>query len=455
MMYFIQMSDLHSRIRIELLARGILDGRQLREALGVSQPTLSRTLASFGDHLIRIGRTRASRYGLPSPVRDLGHAWPLYRIDEGGAPRELGTLHSLAGRAWWLDATAGALPPALTGEEFQDGIFPGLPWFLDDMRPQGFLGRAFARAYGTALGEGTDPATWSEPGVAASLLLHGSDLPGAFVLGKEALATALSRHGHPLPASERALRYPGLAEAALGGSDPGSSAGGEQSKFLARVTDDGTASIRDVLVKFSAPVSTPEGRRWSDLLACEAIASSVLGRNGFPVPAVEILDAGGRRFLEVTRFDRTGTGGRRACVSLRAHDAAFFGEQHTTWDRAAGRMVASGWLTEREGARLTALWRFGRLIANTDMHYGNVALMLGEALPLELAPCYDMLPMAYRPGQENRIPGPSEEMIARIRGEQEDPDVLTMAMAFWNKVAGSDLVSEEFRRIASLHASAA
>jgi hypothetical protein len=67
------------------------------------------------------------------------------------------------------------------------------------------------------------------------------------------------------------------------------------------------------------------------------------------------------------------------------------------------------------GVPTTSFWRFGRLIANTDMHYGNAALILCERLPLQLGPVYDMLPMAYRPGAENMIPGLSDEALAVAR----------------------------------------
>src|SRR5690606_41232569 len=60
-------------------------------------------------------------------------------------------------------------------------------------------------------------------------------------------------------------------------STPGSSAGGEQPKFLARLLD-GSGAERSVLVKFSAPMDQTPGRRWADLLACEWLALEILDR---------------------------------------------------------------------------------------------------------------------------------------------------------------------------------
>ena len=447
------MSELVSKIRLQFLSRGVLGARDLAEALKVSQPTVSRALCSMDASLVRIGRGPTTRYGLASPIGDRGHSWPLYLIDPLGAPREIGVLHSLAGPAWWLESTSGLPWQSLTGSEFSDSLFPGLPWFLDDLRPQGFLGRAFARRHGTLLGVGNDPVNWSERAVAESLLRFGGDLPGGFVLGREALAGALqSFHSETISVDSRKEDYPRLAAEALAGGLPRSSAGGEQPKFTATVQKhDGPHSV---IVKFSPPLSTPEGERWADLLAAEAMASTVLAHAGFHAAEIEWLDAGGRRFLEVTRFDRTQNGGRIPFVSLSAHDAAFFGEMNTPWSDAAERLHSADWLQRRDADKLASLWRFGRLIANTDMHYGNAALILCERPPLQLAPVYDMLPMAYRPGAENMIPGLSDDALAVARSEIAAAPERELAAKFWRLISTATHVSESFRKIASAHASA-
>lgn len=146
-------------------------------------------------------------------------------------------MHSLSGPAWWLETPTGSVWESMSGDEFPDAVFPGLPWFLDDLRPQGFLGRAFARRHGQALEAGFDPITWSERAVVESLLRFGSDLPGGFVLGQEALANALlPLNEEPIPAESREAAYPRLAEEALAGGILRSSAGGEQPKFTATIS---------------------------------------------------------------------------------------------------------------------------------------------------------------------------------------------------------------------------
>ncbi len=396
--------------------------------------------------IVRIGRGPAAEYGLAAPIAELGASWPLYAMDRLGAPEQIGRLHALAGGAWWLE-NAGNWPCLLTGD-FEKGIFPGLPWFLDDARAQGFLGRAFARKFGSQLGQGGDPALWPNPAVAESLLRFGGDLPGAFVLGRAALARAIpGTDAAIVPTASRAKEYPRLAAAVLGGEVTGSSAGGEEPKFAAVLQDCG--ALRHVLVKFSPPMSSPEGRRWADLLAAEMLAAQVLGANGFAAPRLEILDTGERRFLQGDRFDRTSMG-RVAVVSLRALDAAFFGLLHTPWTEAASRLLDSGWLPPTGAARLASLGVFGRLIHNTDMHYGNASVILSPRLPAALAPVYDMLPMGYRPGNEGRVPGISEAAIALLADEPQSRE-RDWARAFWAAAAASSLISPDFRAIAAAH----
>lgn len=430
-------------LRIQFLASGVCTARQLAARLGVSQPTISRALARMAG-VLRIGRGPAACYGLEDPIGDLGASWPLYLMDREGAPEQVGRLHRLAGGPWWLESAEKW--PCLIPEGLS--VFPGLPWFLDDVRPQGFLGRAFARRHGRELGQEIDPALWSNTAVAESLLRFGRDLPGAFVLGREALARAMDGgEAFVTTPEDRPRNYLHFASAILGGEVTGSSAGGEQPKFAAAIA--GPDRPRHVLVKFSPPMAQPEGRRWADLLFAERTAHRILAEQGFAVPQTEILDSGDRRFLQEDRFDRTAQG-RVPVVSLRAVDAAFFGLLHTPWADAAHRLQQSGWLDAKDAVRLAQLGAFGRLIHNTDMHYGNASVILSRRLPTSLAPVYDMLPMGYRPGLEGQIPGLSAPALAALGVAAESPE-RRWAAAFWDTIAHSEMVSPEFRTIARAH----
>ena len=119
--------------------------------------------------------------------------------------------------------------------------------------------------------------------------------------------------------------------------------------------------------------------------------------------------------------------GRRGVVSLRAlHDAGFTGRDTTEWSVAAAGLRANGWLSDSDLRAVRLRQLFGRLIGNTDMHFGNLALFLEPELPLRLAPTYDMLPMLWAPR-----PG--------------DATAAEMAQNFWQRVAGDGRISDCFR----------
>ena len=435
------------RLLAVLRQRSPQTAAQLMQALGLSQPALSRLIAA-DEQVLRIGRARASRYVLARAVGRAGWRWPLYRIDIAGRAYGLGELRALHADAFHFEP-AQALPALLQGE-FAQGLFPGLPWFMDDLRPQGFLGRGFARSVAAEIDAPEDLQRWRADDVVLALLRHGHDLPGDLVLGEAAL-----QHAHRLiamPADAiapdlRAARYPILAEAALRGDAVGSSAAGEQPKFLTTLlSDDG---YMPVIVKFSERTHTPTGRRWADLLYCEQIAGEVLRTQGVPAAESEIVAADGRVFLQSRRFDRTPRLGRRGFVSLSALDAAFFAHAHIDWWRLAPRLEADGWIAVADARHLRLLGWFGALIANSDMHLGNVALLRADARPFALAPAYDMLPMHYRPAVSGEVV-PREYTVQRPPPAARDDwqQAAVMARAFWQRVSESTEISVEFRRIA-------
>ena len=439
-----------AQLELEFRRRGGMTAREVADALGTSQPTVSRLLSDFGtQRVLRMGRGKATRYAMRRCIRELGSAWPLYDIGADGHAKLVGRLCALEAGRWYLEQ---AQPwESLRGTEFRQGIFPALPWFLQDLRPQGFLGRCFARRYADTLGASPDPRRWSDDDVAAALLRFGEDVPGSFVLGDIMLASVQTRMIQSPDMTVGAIRpaeYPARAAAILGGQWPGSSAAGEQPKFTACVQDPaGTA--RHVIVKFSGGTGRPEDRRWADLLMAEHIANTVLSAHGIACAGTRVLEESGRFFLESARFDRSGANGRRGLVSLDALDAAFFGRIDTPWTAAAERLQADGWLSAEDSERLAVLWWFGTLIGNTDMHHGNVSLMLAPCRPLPLASAYDMVPMYYRPDVEGRftndplIPAPPPPEALPLWSRAAD-----MASQFWSRLAETESVTPAFRDVA-------
>ncbi len=365
------------------LALEPLTSRQLVEKLGLSQPTISRTLNALRDDVVRIGSGRAIQYALRDTSRGLGEI-PIYRVTAEGTLRILGVLIPVRPDGF-----------VMRQEDGRTLHSHGLPWWLFDMRPQGFLGRAYAIRHAAALGLPPNLNEWSDADMLRALVAHGDDVVGNLLLGDLARDRFIES---PSPdAADPASDYMALAEAAERGEIPGSSAGGEQPKFTA-------FTGRHVLVKFTSSDDNPVSRRWRDLLAAEHVAAQVLRRAGIPAPASRLVDMHGRRFLEVERFDRVGLSGRRAIHSLTALEAEFVGDATLPWPVLAARLAQAGIVTAQAAAGAEALFAFGTLIGNSDMHNGNISFVAEHGRPYSLAPAYDMLPMGFAPSRSGSLP---------------------------------------------------
>ncbi len=446
-----------------LRLRGPVSATELAGVLGVNRSSIVRALdAVFGPELATLGATRSTRYALRRDLFTAGNHWPIYAIDEAGRPRHWATVEAFHDRRWRVTWPSESGAPEWAAR-FSDslGFWDGFPFFLGDIRPQGFLGRAIARRLSRLLPVPEDPREWSDDHVLLYLQAAGEDLPGNLVVGEACLRRALASDDHhrtrtELRENDRESRYPDLAAEAMN-VDVGSSAGGEQPKFLATLLSDdqgeNTSPPREVIVKFSPPRDQTAGARWADLLACEWIAHQVLAERGLAREGVRLLDAGNRRFLEVPRFDRTPQGGRRGVVSLSAlHPEADSYGIARAWERSSLALEDSGLIDTATRQTIQQLHAFADLIGNTDRHGGNLSFWLRPDLPLALAPISDMLPMHWAPGRqgevvENRSYHPSCPLPGDSEAAWET--VHPWAVDYWRRVAEGPYVSDAFRAIAS------
>ncbi len=419
-----------------------------------------RAVRAAGDEVIVRGNARRTAYAARRALRGSTAPIPLYRIDEQGAAHEQG-LVSLT----YPDGSALELQEfiewPLVGNEMVDGWYEGLPYQLLDMRPQGFLGRHFARENAAILQVNEDPQKWSDDDAVYALSLLGSDTPGNFILGAAAYRLWLESLQVPrsgIRDDEVGTRYAELAERSIQHGVAGSSAAGEFPKFTAvrqhfsaagQLGDD----VSHVIVKFSGNDASEAVQRWSDLLVCEHLATLVM-RDQLRIPAAEttIHQAAGRTFLEIVRFDRHGPDGRSGLLSLHALNAALLGANPTDWPVTVAKLDALGLLAPTASETVSLLWHFGTLIANTDMHEGNLSFIPAAAdeAGLRIAPAYDMLPMLYLPQRGVEMvarsyvpqrPLPSERRAWRAAAEG--------AQAFWSMAAGDGRISEGFRAVCS------
>ncbi len=376
-------------IRLHLSA-GPRSSRQLADILGVSQPTISRALAELGGEVVRVGSSRAIQHTLRDTARGLPDI-PIYRVDLAGQIRRLGMLIPVRPEGFVMCQDDG-----LTVHS------DGLPWWLFDMRPQGYLGRAYAARHGGELGLPERLIDWTDTHALRALLVHGHDSVGNLLLGDLARSRFLAAPAPELIMEERKTEeYARLALEAARGEIPGSSAGGEQPKFtVSAMTPDGA---RHVIVKFSESEEGPVSERWRDLLLAEHIALDTLCEANIPAAKTRIFDRGNQRFLEVERFDRIGERGRRALISLAAMDAEFVGAG-SDWTVIARHLAAEGQVHSAAADGADLLWAFGTLIGNSDMHSGNLSFVSEHGRPYSLAPAYDMTPMAFAPRSGGGLP---------------------------------------------------
>lgn len=402
-----------------------------------------RAVRALGNQVIVRGRARSTAYAARRSVRGIDEGLSLYRIDSTGRGERVGLLDAVYphGSALMLD-TEFEWP---VEDAMVKGWFDSLPYPMDDMRLQGFLGRSFARRHAGVLQVPEDPTKWHDDDILYALSVMGYDTPGNYILGKTAYQRFLceTEDEDSFIADEDVLidTYQSMARAALDSGTGDSLAAGEFPKFAARRRIGGAPT--HVLVKFSGADDSPGTLRWSDLLVCEHLALQTAAK-GLQVASAEsrIVRAGGRTFLELVRFDRHGARGRSAVCSWSAINAALVG-MAGDWVAGAAALRSRGWLSVADEETIQRIWHFGRLIANTDMHDGNLAFRPG----LVLAPIYDMLPMLYAPVRGVELPVRQYQPTRPLPEEEAAWDYAARAAAvFWQHAADDTRISDGFRQ---------
>ena len=358
------------------LASGPLPAGKLLAALDISRTTLARLVSNMAEEIVTWGAGRATRYAMRDTQRGLSDS-NVYRVSAEGQVGLLGVLIPVRPDGFVMRQTDGNAQHS-----------EGFPWFASDMRPQGFLGRAYAHQHSAALGLPANVAHWSDTDALRALLANGADTVGNLLLGDAARDRFVSA---PAPVPVEPTDYPRLASEALTIGETWSSAGGEQPKFCA-YTARGHA-----IVKFTTPEESPVSQRWRDLLLAEHLALATLNAAGIAAAQSSMVDAGSQRFLEVIRFDRTGVHGRHALYSLAAMDGEFVGNASAPWPVLVKALADRRVVNAESAQRAALLYAFGALIGNTDMHSGNLSFVGDADRSYSLSPAYDMLPMGFRP----------------------------------------------------------
>jgi len=293
---------------------------QLQEQLGVSRATLMRTVQAAGDSVLTIGRARRTSYAARRQLRGSPAPLPVFRVDEHASTSQVGELH-LAYPDGCLFEFENTLEWPLDAD-MRDGWFEGIPYMLQDLRPDGFSA-AHSRVktprccrWVTTLEPGrTTTCSTRCRCLAPTSAATTSSVNRPTVAGRSACSSPLEL----VTDANVAQAYSEKAEHSMQHGTADSSAGGEFPKFTAvREFGELGGLPLHVIVKFSGSDESPGTERWSDLLICESLASQcVAGLQGLCAADSRIHSAGGRTFLEVVRFDRHEAHGRSAMCSWR------------------------------------------------------------------------------------------------------------------------------------------
>lgn len=139
--------------------------------------------------------------------------------------------------------------------------------------------------------------------------------------------------------------------------------------------------------------------------------------------------------------------GRRQIVSLEALQSEYV-SLPGTWPEVARQLIVTRYIDTDSYQQIEKVWAFGRLIANSDMHAGNLSFYLSAA-PMKVAPVYDMLPMSFAPGSSGSMRNEAIDIKVDStvsRGAWEF--ALPLAGQFWQRVQDDERISAGFQDIA-------
>lgn len=143
----------------EYLERGPSTSKEIQAATGLSQSSVARQLRRTGDSVIQLHKGRSIRYAATCNAFGSNNKLPLSMVDAYGNTVLIAYIRPLSHGGFFVEP-ATDIPPLLLGEN-NDGLYDDLPYFLFDLRPQGFLGRHIAQEMASQSDDfPTDPRYW-------------------------------------------------------------------------------------------------------------------------------------------------------------------------------------------------------------------------------------------------------------------------------------------------------
>ena len=423
-----------TQLHVLLAQDGPCTVNDLRRFTGKSQASLSMALTRLGVAVCKMGAARATRYALTQAVLGLDARQALHLSGPHADQGLFGELVFLHGNHVHVRG------PRKSEWDCRDA----LPWWLSTLRPQGFLGRQYARLRPDFA---PDPDHWTLAQTLYTAANHFHNPPGAFSMGSASGVPAIA-----IPRARRGSAFDKLAEASALGLPAGSSAGGEQPKFVCQVED------VQVVVKFTPTRGTPFGERWHELLHLEHLANTLLREKGIACAQTEVVTTRKRSYLQSSRFDRIGAAGKRHVVAAAALHDAFVKSPRRHWVATSEDLAAQKMLAPEHVRTIASSYLFGQYIGNTDMHFGNLSFFVDDVTrPVLLpTPVYDMLPMLWRPGVHGGELDPAQIQPQRqpVGFDTQAGEARAWAIEYWERAAAWQALGSTLRAAATRSAKA-
>lgn len=329
---------------------------------------------------------------------------PIHQVRSDGTVRQIGEWIGSERR---LDLTAPGFPLLGPGSHTIEGE---LPWVFWDMCPSGFLGRRFANIE-SELRLSSDPRTWTPTDVMTALTTAGHSLSGNLVLGNASLERVRSEVPRAITSIHDVHDFD-IRALDLEETRDSSSLGGERPKL----------AFPAALVKYSPPLSTSAGSRWSDLLRMELHSAQTLTAAALRAVRGATFRKLDRTWLALARFDRawqsdTAPLGRVGAVTFYWLAMDRFGDVRTPAPQVAERLVAEGHLGSESFGNVDRVHAFSSAIGNNDAHLGNYGLTFDDEGRASVAPFYDISPMALAPAHDEL---PDARLLPRTQPIRED-----------------------------------
>ncbi|MEZ5470639.1 MAG: HipA domain-containing protein [Marinicella sp.] len=417
---------------IKVLEKGFVTQQEIQQVTQLSQATVSRCLKKLRGSLLILPNCSPAKYALPGIVLETNLPFDLAEVDEHGKESYLGFVHYLFGGKFFVNLNRSASKLYLG--ESKNGVYDGLPYFLDDLRPQGFLGNQIAKQLSNISSDYPKKLNdWNSKHILQYLVEYGDDLPGNIKFG-DGVVKAIRQPVQPIGTDT----YDFMCRQIESGSVPQSSAAGEQQKFTAFNKEVNA----HVLVKYTSNQNDAVTRRWKDILVTEYHALKTLADFEIPAAEVRLIDQDNRYYLETKRFDRLGNYGRSSMLSLQVIDLEFIGLGEN-WKSIAQEMSKKKILGETDHFYVSFLWEFSKWIGNSDTHLGNISFGIKGGL-FSLLPIYDMCTMSIAPSINSLKPINVLLPNLSCLSKGFDSTLIKAVATFWQRVEKDSRISNEF-----------